>query len=75
MSGQARIQTALSGRPLIALPIELWNTRSTAAPTEGDWALATTSYSCINAEPADISGQGETIRIMLDDRMAHSRGD
>ncbi|MGW4750645.1 hypothetical protein ACWEPR_39020, partial [Streptomyces sp. NPDC004290] len=37
---EGRVQTVLSGRSLIALLIELWNTRSTATPLQGDWALA-----------------------------------
>ncbi|MFI1790824.1 hypothetical protein ACH40D_20670 [Streptomyces olivaceoviridis] len=37
---EGRVQTVLSGRSLIALLIELWNTRSTATPLEGDWAMA-----------------------------------
>lgn len=41
---EGRVQTVLSGPSLIALPIELWNTLSTATPLEGDWALAMTSY-------------------------------
>lgn len=64
---EGRVQTVLSGRSLIALLIELWNTRSTATPLHGDWALATTSYHRIAAELANIDGQGETIRIILDD--------
>ncbi|MFB8182097.1 hypothetical protein ACFC8N_40035 [Streptomyces sp. NPDC055966] len=72
---EGRIQTVLCGRSLIALLIELWNTRSAATPLEGDWALATTSYNRIKAELDDVTGQGETIRIVLDDGMAHSTGD
>lgn len=64
---EGRVRTVLSGRSLIALLIELWNTRSTATPLQGDWALATTSYNRIAAELADVAGQGETIRIVLDD--------
>ncbi|MFE2943361.1 hypothetical protein ACFXKG_30555 [Streptomyces sp. NPDC059255] len=64
---EGRVQTVLSGRSLIALLIELWNTRSTATPLQGDWALATASYNRIAAELADVTGQGETIRIVLDD--------
>ncbi|WP_243869949.1 hypothetical protein [Streptomyces liangshanensis] len=64
---EGRVQTVLSGRSLIALLIELWNTRSTATPLQGDWALATTSYNRIATELADVDGQGDTIRIVLDD--------
>ncbi|WP_406053490.1 hypothetical protein OG462_44680 [Streptomyces sp. NBC_01077] len=67
-----RVQTVLSGRSLIALLIELWNTRSTAAPLGADWALATTSYHRITAELADVTGQGDTIRIVLDDGLPHT---
>ncbi|MFE2559689.1 hypothetical protein ACFXGT_27405 [Streptomyces sp. NPDC059352] len=70
-----RVQTVLSGRSLIALLIELWNTRSTAAPLGADWALATTSYHRIADELADVTGQGETIRIVLDDGLPHTTDD
>ncbi|MFI6422818.1 hypothetical protein ACIBG6_36170 [Streptomyces sp. NPDC050842] len=70
-----RVQTVLSGRSLIALLIELWNTRSTAAPLGADWALATTSYHRIADELADVTGQGETIRIVLDDGLPHATDD
>ncbi|MEU8034673.1 hypothetical protein AB0C13_40040 [Streptomyces sp. NPDC049099] len=69
---EGRVRTVLSGRSLIALLIELWNTRSTATPLEGDWALAMASYNRIAAELADIAGQGETIRIVLDDGLPHN---
>ncbi|MGW0792622.1 hypothetical protein ACWD04_31495 [Streptomyces sp. NPDC002911] len=64
---EGRLRTILSGRSLIALLIELWDTRSTAAPLGGDWSLAMTSYQRIAAELAGVSGQGEVIRIVLDD--------
>ncbi|MEU1668536.1 hypothetical protein ABZ547_34140 [Streptomyces sparsogenes] len=72
---EGRVQTVLSGPSLIALLIELWNTRSTATPLEGDWALAMTSYNRIAAELTDVTGQGETIRIVLDDGLPHEAGD
>ncbi|MGW1377788.1 hypothetical protein ACWD6P_26420 [Streptomyces sp. NPDC002446] len=72
---EGRVQTVLSGRSLIALLIELWKTRSTATPLEADWALATTAYQRIAAELADVAGQGETIRIVLDDGLTHSADD
>ncbi|WP_187412846.1 hypothetical protein [Streptomyces sp. WAC01526] len=72
---EGRVQTVLSGRSLIALLIELWSTRSTATPLEADWALATTAYHRIAAELADVAGQGETIRIVLDDGLPHSADD
>ncbi|MFF4829886.1 hypothetical protein [Streptomyces sp. NPDC001312] len=68
---EGRVRTVLSGRSLIALLIELWNTRSTATPLEGDWAMAVTSYNRIAVELADVVGQGETIRIVLDDGLPH----
>ncbi|MFJ7098881.1 hypothetical protein ACIQWL_53870 [Streptomyces mirabilis] len=68
---EGRVRTVLSGRSLIALLIELWNTRSTATPLEGDWAMAMTSYNRISSELADVAGQGETIRIVLDDGLPH----
>lgn len=72
---EGRIQTVLSGRSLIALLIELWNTRSTATPLQGDWALAMTTYNRIAAELTDVTGQGETIRIVLDDGLPQESGD
>ncbi|MFB7293496.1 hypothetical protein [Actinacidiphila glaucinigra] len=72
---EGRIQTVLSGRSLISLLIELWNTRSTSAPLEGDWALATTVYNRIATELADITGQGESIRIVLDDGLSPGTDD
>jgi hypothetical protein len=68
---EGRVRTVLSGRSLIALLIELWNTRSTATPLEGDWAMAVTSYNRIASELADVTGEGETIRIVLDDGFHH----
>ncbi|WP_232626519.1 hypothetical protein [Streptomyces alfalfae] len=72
---EGRVQTVLSGRSLIALLIELWNTRSTATPLQGDWALAMTTYNRIAAELTDVNGQGETIRIVLDDGLPNETGD
>ncbi|WP_258564825.1 hypothetical protein [Streptomyces sp. WELS2] len=72
---EGRVRTVLSGRSLIALLIELWNTRSTAAPQQGDWALAVTSYTRIAAKLSDVSGQGETIRIVLDDGLPQTTED
>ncbi|MET8566436.1 hypothetical protein ABZV75_39995 [Streptomyces flaveolus] len=72
---EGRIQTVLSGRSLIALLIELWNTRSTAIPLQSDWALATTTYKRIAAKLTDVTGQGETICIVLDDGLPHEADD
>ncbi|MFK0292731.1 hypothetical protein ACIQU6_19935 [Streptomyces sp. NPDC090442] len=69
---QGRIQTVLSGRSLIALLIELWNTRHNAAPLNIDWAMATTAYDRIATELTKVVGQGETIRIILDDGLPGS---
>ncbi|MDX3533978.1 hypothetical protein PV721_06270 [Streptomyces sp. MB09-01] len=69
---EGRIQAALSGRSLIAVLIELWNTRTTATALEADWALATTAYNRIAAELAGATGSGETIRITLDDGLGHT---
>ncbi|MYT18920.1 hypothetical protein GTW69_01210 [Streptomyces sp. SID7760] len=69
---EGRIQAALSGRSLIAVLIELWNTRTTATVLEADWALATTAYNRIAAELARTTGSGETIRITLDDGLGHT---
>ncbi|WP_344384671.1 hypothetical protein [Streptomyces thermolineatus] len=60
---------------VVALFIELWNTRSTATPLQGDWVLAMTTYNRIAAELTDVTGQGETIRIVLDDGLPHQAGD
>ena len=72
---EGRVQTVLSGRSLIALLIELWNTRSTATPLQGDYALATTTYNRIAAELTGVTGQGQTIRIVLDDGLPRESGD
>ncbi|CAM5661588.1 MULTISPECIES: hypothetical protein [Streptomyces] len=74
-SKEGRVRTVLSGRSLIALLIELWNTRSTATPLEGDWAMAMTSYNRIAAELADVARQRETTRIVLNDGLPHEAGD
>ncbi|MFF9497254.1 hypothetical protein [Streptomyces flaveolus] len=72
---EGRVQTVLSGRSLIALLIELWNTRFTATPLQGDYALATTTYNRIAAELTGVTGQGQTIRIVLDDGLPQDSGD
>ncbi|WP_234312848.1 hypothetical protein [Streptomyces sp. NRRL F-5065] len=72
---EGRVQTVLSGRSLIALLIELWNTRSTATPLQADYALAMTTYDRIAVELTDLTGQGETIRIILDDGLPQDSGD
>ncbi|MFE6685158.1 hypothetical protein ACFVFQ_01655 [Streptomyces sp. NPDC057743] len=64
---EGRIETVLSGRSLIALLIELWNTRHHAAPLDIDWAMATTAYDRIAAQLTKVEGQGQAIRIILDD--------
>ncbi|MEU0440584.1 hypothetical protein ABZ202_12535 [Streptomyces sp. NPDC006186] len=70
--GAGRIRTVLSGRSLIALLLGLWNTRCTAAALEGDWPLAVTSYQRIAAGLAEVCGQGETVRIVLDDGLPNA---
>ncbi|WP_030761708.1 hypothetical protein [Streptomyces griseus] len=70
-----RVQTVLSGRSLIALLIELWNTRSAAAALGAEWALASTAYDRIANELSAVTGAGETIRIVLDDGTGHPAGD
>ncbi|MFJ6493683.1 hypothetical protein [Streptomyces californicus] len=72
---EGRVQTVLSGRSLIALLIKLWETRRTAAPLEADWALATTAYDRIATELTGVRGEGQTIRIVLDDGLPHESGD
>ncbi|MEU6895547.1 hypothetical protein ABZ934_28005 [Streptomyces sp. NPDC046557] len=69
---EGRIQAALSGRSLIAVLIELWNTRTTATVLEADWALATTAYNRIADGLAGTTHSGETIRITLDDGLGHT---
>ncbi|MEE1735153.1 hypothetical protein PUR49_01125 [Streptomyces sp. BE147] len=71
---EGRVQTVLSGRSLIGLLIKLWETRSAATPLEADWALAVTAYNRIAAELTGIDGEGQTIRIVLDDGL-HPAGD
>ncbi|ORT55629.1 hypothetical protein [Streptomyces sp. CB03238] len=72
---EGRVQTVLSGRSLIALLIKLWSTRSTATPLDANWALATTAYNRIAAELANVTGRGETIRIVLDDGLPDGADD
>ncbi|MFH8873623.1 hypothetical protein [Streptomyces griseus] len=72
---EGRVQTVLSGRSLIGLLIKLWETRSTTTPLEADWALATTAYNRIAAELTGVDGEGQTIRIVLDDGLPHESGD
>ncbi|MEU0132632.1 hypothetical protein ABZ172_01115 [Streptomyces sp. NPDC006296] len=69
---QGRVQTVLSGRSLIGLLIKLWDTRSSATPLEADWALAATAYSRIAADLTSVDGEGQTIRIVLDDGLPHA---
>ncbi|MFJ8769872.1 hypothetical protein [Streptomyces clavifer] len=72
---EGRVQTVLSGRSLIGLLIKLWDTRHTTTPLEADWALATTAYNRIAAELTGVDGEGQTIRIVLDDGLPHESGD
>ncbi|WP_254667950.1 hypothetical protein [Streptomyces griseus] len=72
---EGRVQTVLSGRSLIGLLIKLWDTRSAATPLEADWALATTAYNRIAADLTAVDGEGQTIRIVLDDGLPHAPGD
>ncbi|MGW7230645.1 hypothetical protein [Streptomyces cyaneofuscatus] len=72
---EGRIQTVLSGRSLIGLLIKLWDTRHTTTPLEADWALATTAYNRIAAELTGVDGEGQTIRIVLDDGLPTESGD
>ncbi|MFC7933266.1 hypothetical protein [Streptomyces cinereoruber] len=60
------IRTTVSGRSLIALLIVLWETRETAG-LNGDWALASTTYQRAATVLTGVTGQGATIRIVLDD--------
>ncbi len=72
---EGRVQTVLSGRSLIGLLIKLWDTRSTATPLEADWALATTAYNRIAADLTTVNGEGQTLRIVLDDGLPHTDTD
>ncbi|MFC9178862.1 MULTISPECIES: hypothetical protein [Streptomyces] len=72
---EGRVQTVLSGRSLIALLIKLWDTRHTTTPLEADWALATTAYNRIATDLTGVDGQGQTIRIVLDDGLPTESGD
>ncbi|MFD9807662.1 hypothetical protein [[Kitasatospora] papulosa] len=69
---EGRVQTVLSGRSLIGLLIKLWDTRHATTPLEADWALATTAYNRIAAELTGVDGEGQTIRIVLDDGLPHT---
>ncbi|MFJ7063375.1 hypothetical protein ACIQVA_37950 [Streptomyces microflavus] len=72
---EGRVQTVLSGRSLIGLLIKLWDTRHATTPLEADWALATTAYNRIAAELTGVDGEGQTIRIVLDDGLPHTADD
>ncbi|MDV9186849.1 hypothetical protein R6L23_01130 [Streptomyces sp. SR27] len=61
-----RIKTTVSGRSLIALLIVLWDTRENSG-LNGDWALASTTYQRAATALNGVTGQGTTIRIVLDD--------
>ncbi|MDT9681010.1 hypothetical protein RND61_02760 [Streptomyces sp. TRM76323] len=72
---EGRIQTVLSGRSLIAVLIKLWDTRANARRMQGDWGdwvMATTIYNRIAVRLTDITGEGETIHIILDDGAPHT---
>ncbi|MYW28574.1 hypothetical protein [Streptomyces sp. SID2119] len=47
-------------------------TRHTATPLEADWALATTTYNRIAADLTGRDGEGQTIRIVLDEGLPHT---
>ncbi|MFE4654911.1 hypothetical protein [Streptomyces sp. NPDC056707] len=66
---EGRVQTALSGRSLIALLIALWEARDQAEPLTADWALAATAYNRIATEIDNVTtGTGQrTVRVILDD--------
>ncbi|MFD3847987.1 hypothetical protein ACFWVB_19100 [Streptomyces microflavus] len=72
---EGRVQTVLSGRSIIGLLIKLWDTRHATTPLEADWALATTAYNRIAAELTGVDGEGQTIRIVLDDGLPHETAD
>ncbi|WAE64249.1 hypothetical protein OUQ49_00110 [Streptomyces cavourensis] len=72
---EGRVETVLSGRSLIALLIKLWDTRHAATLLEADWALATTAYNRIAAHLTGVDGEGQTIRIVLDDGLPHTDND
>ncbi|MEU7567095.1 hypothetical protein AB0A99_13955 [Streptomyces fradiae] len=69
---EGRVRTVLSGRSLIAVLIKLWATRAGAAPLEADWAMATTTYHRVADGLTDVTGRGQTVRIVLDDGSPHS---
>lgn len=62
-----RVRTSLSGRSLIAVLIEAWETRSTAPENSVDWAMATAVYHRVAAKLGSLVGEGDVIRIILDD--------
>ncbi|MET9093472.1 hypothetical protein ABZX72_15420 [Streptomyces cyaneofuscatus] len=69
---EGRVQTVLSGRSLIGLLIK---PRHAATPLEAAWALATTTYNRIAADLTTVNGEGQTIRIVLDDGLPHTDND
>jgi hypothetical protein len=72
---EGRVLAVLSGRSLIALLIELWNTRSKTTPLQGDYAMAMNTYDRIAGQLVDLTERGETIRIVLDDGLPGETGD
>lgn len=72
---EGRIRTVLSGRSLIALLIELWNTRAGADPFTVEWAMSSTVYTRITHALSVTTEQGETIRIFLDDGLPTPKSD
>ncbi|MFF8505829.1 hypothetical protein ACF07L_35025 [Streptomyces anulatus] len=57
------------------MPQSPTETRSATTPLDADWALATTAYNRIAAELTGVDGEGQTIRIVLDDGLPHETGD
>ncbi|WP_240647067.1 hypothetical protein [Streptomyces globisporus] len=53
----------------------VWDTRHATTPLEAEWALATTAYNRIAAELTAVDGEGQTIRIVLDDGLPHETSD
>ncbi|MFP3119270.1 hypothetical protein [Streptomyces sp. Iso 434] len=62
-----RVQTSLSGRSLIAVLIKTWETRAAAPMNTGDWAMAAAVYRRVAAKLTALTGEGEVIRVVLDD--------
>ncbi|MFJ2020835.1 hypothetical protein [Streptomyces nodosus] len=72
--GNGRVRVALSGRSLIAVLIQLWQTRSEADPLQADWTLAVAVYCRIAERLSGVVPSGRPITIVLDDGVEDAEG-